>query len=945
MKYLICVVILIFSTLSYARDGISLTQKEIQNLSYNQIQKVRNSYIEFVKFTEKDNKYDNKNVFYKYLKGLSLFGEAYADPDQLCFFGGWPSKLEGGYCRSPWKKKSDSLVKEFGAYTSESACGTSDEFRCNPVLFGAPTKEIIKEGSPINGVEVNFSPSKNGNDPGYCVKKENSYVELTQKCERASRKSLPNIIDSYRKDPAQLEKYSSAIEKFCKAKPTYDACDDLAARIKAITGKDIGIFPSTGRAAVKGPGGQGDPNSNTKVANLAKSLLKKCNQFTEEKDIKHRKLFGSATLASHECIAPEVESLNSLDDFLKIKNTLDKSEVVTDMNKSSFYHSLKALVANEIKFSGKTSYDNSSAKNFTDSVVKKHPAFKNLPEFKDLSKKIYSEIKSSIQSKDLVPLNEGPIRDQFNDLAKQMNDECKNIYRSFNGRKDEGIFSKSLRWLKGHIPNNPVGMAQYNADRAMQSVLVNESRPILSQMFKGLSSESDIGHLLGTNYFKKNIVDLGDDFAEECSTNPNYNIIKNPISNSMIKQAHNELNNKLKTNISEVGRKQFLTNSGSTYAINDQLNGYVKNDPSIAMFALMNAKPGDEQAAFAAHMCSEVSSIYKSDKYWRFASRAAGGVGAVAGVVLMASGLGAPIGGALLTVSTAALTGGAIVEGAAAINQYSDASKRQIANNRSLMENRKKIQRYIEVDKSVSKDKFDAAVKGGFAALAIIPGINVLKSTKNLKSSALVVINKGSSGVAKTGKGLAKTQTNVRGVANFSDDVSGVLKNGKQYKKIGTGSNPKTKIGNGSNPKAKAKTGSGPKAKAKTGSGPNPKATFSNSSDLGDIMGNAGSYTAQTIDKIKKAQDLKKLPSEILLETFGKNTATNWKLFTKFNAGKFYKKLAQEMGDPNMSPKKVWRAYTMKFHPDKFVDVTADIKSISKDEWNLLQELFDVLKK
>ena len=385
MKNLILLITFLFTTPLYAKTPsadlkVSLSASQIKGLNYNQMQKVRMSYINFVISVGYETKYEPKTSFIKYLNKIQFLSSAYAENDKMCFFGGWPSKMSGGSCRTPWKVKDDSLVKDFGGYTSSSSCGSPDEFRCNPVLFGAPSKSIIERGSPINGVDVNFSPNKNGPEAGYCVKTASNYRELTGNCEKVSRGSLNSIIDDYKKNPEKLAKFSIAIQSYCDSNPSYDACNDLADRIKVVTGKNIGNYGSDGSRSA-GAAVQGE------VPNHGISMLKKCDELLKEKDIKNRNLFGGVELASYECVPEEIVNIGSMNDIKNIQKTMDKAELLNDLNEESFYQSLKALVANEIKFNRKTAFDVSMPDAFLRSVLKKYPGVKNNPNYSKMIKR------------------------------------------------------------------------------------------------------------------------------------------------------------------------------------------------------------------------------------------------------------------------------------------------------------------------------------------------------------------------------------------------------------------------------------------------------------------------------------------------------------------------------------------------------------------------------
>ena len=290
-------------------------------------------------------------------------------------------------------------------------------------------------------------------------------------------------------------------------------------------------------------------------------------------------------------------------------------------------------------------------------------------------------------------------------------------------------------------------MAQYKIDQSVQKVLQEKHKPEMTAMIQGLGGQSEIGHLLATDYFKDNVMDLSDDFAKECATNPSYKLIKEPLRLDEIRKGHAELNDQMKENLAKVSTKQRMLDLGYTSTVDDQLYNYIKEDPSISLSAMLNAPP-EKQAAFGAHMCSQAESIYKSDKRWRYAEYIAGGIGVVAGGILIATGFGAPIGAGLIAGSTTLLTTVGVVEGVSAINKYQDAKHREITNDRSMLEKRRRTDEYIEEFKKTDDQKLEAKLQGGLAVISIIPGVKALKVVTPLKTTALAT---------RTGRGIAAT--------------------------------------------------------------------------------------------------------------------------------------------------------------------------------------------
>ena len=144
--YSVFLVLLCMSISAFAKEKKLKTPKlkasEIQKLSFNRIQLLRQSYIDFLKKAEGEFykvKHDNskiivphKSSFIKYYKFIQNTYSAYASNDQVCFFGGWPSQMSGSYCEAPWKHQDN----DFGdSYTPDMACGNNNRRSSHPLRF------------------------------------------------------------------------------------------------------------------------------------------------------------------------------------------------------------------------------------------------------------------------------------------------------------------------------------------------------------------------------------------------------------------------------------------------------------------------------------------------------------------------------------------------------------------------------------------------------------------------------------------------------------------------------------------------------------------------------------------------------------------------------------------------------------------------------------------
>lgn len=900
------VLILLFSGLANAE---LLNREDYKSLSYNKLLKLRKSYIEFVKQVEKDHPAKVSKAFFDF----DLIQNAYAGNPELCFFGGWPSKFEGRYCRSPWKKKDDAMVKDYGGYTPESACGASDEFRCNPVLFGSPVtgRSGMQE---VRGVNVNFSPNKNGNTPGYCVKTGGSYVELTQKCEKASRESIDDLVALYKEDPTQIDKFTQAIKTFCESKPGYDACDDLAKRIKDITGKDIGNFgrrPNNGGSGNDGTGttggdngGNGDDGTTggttggTTVTDQPKGygnfVLNKCKELIDEEDlVEGTNLFAALNTDRYDCVPDNLSSLESLDDIKMISEEVMKEDLLIEANKIKLQNTLNAFFANKIKFD-KDSLDTSIFKD--KATFRAYIQGKFLGEegesYRDAIDKVYDNLDKSIKSGALIPLEKESVKEQFNHFAQEVNKVCKEIYDKFDG--DRSYLNRNWGWYRSTFASGD------------EEAFYQENKPLIEAKVKELFDGTEIAHLLGTDKFKDKVMDPTESFVEECAVNEDYKVVQAPVSQSTIDSAHKEVDDKLKENLDQI--KEYANIAYQSEGdVDDALEELIQQDPYSAIAAAQLATP-DKQAKLAGVLCSEVVDIYSSNRTWKYWNWGLAGVGTVAGGVLIASGLGAPVGAALVAGSTALVTTAAVGEGYMAYENYMNAKMRERGVDNTVLERRQRTELYLEQHRQIYGDKVDAGIQGGLAALGVIPGVKAITTSGRVASTS--------------------TRTTAVVVAN-ADEVGELAVRGANT------------TGNG------ARTGATVSNTLRIGAGAADD-IVTNIDDVAEVMGDVAAYTSRNVSSLKQAKDLAKLPSEVLVDTFGKSKAASLfarrgSQFTKLDAEKYFKNLAESLGDATLTPRQCMRRIQLKLHPDQLGGLSDDLVKIGGKESSVISELYNLL--
>jgi hypothetical protein len=664
----LAILLLSFSTLAKRYEHLYISAPVVKNASFNRMQQIRFEYVKFLMRVEKDGKYkfdpkQTPDYLESFVKLLLIDNAEAIQTGDLCFFGGWPSKMNSGYCTSPWKTKTDTEVTSYGGYAQNSACGAQDEFRCNPVLFGSPTKGIIAKGSPINGVEVNFSPKKNGNAPGYCVKTGGTYTELTEKCEKASRGSINDLMDKYRENPEELEKFSKAIDKFCHSMPHYDACDDLNKRLKELHGEVYS--PETG-----------DENPSrypTATTDYGGAILKKCQKVASEQDndVYERGILKQLVKTNPSCDVPGLDvKFENESDFEKFSQSVDRRDFFRRSNIEAFKTAAMAVLVHEKRFIKDSKYDGSTTKEQAwNYLIQKYPELKE-----DDYKKAFEGVFDQVQKANLNKENPVDLAENFNFNAKKVNELCRKFKENYGkafGRQN---------WFQDLINNE--------GEEAFFKVHKKDMDKSLETFYKNTTA----GHFVVSKRFRRRIHDPTVQFVEECAENNSYDVFDYPVLPEDFDKGAKQISDKLEDNLGRIRDKERLYDENLSYRDKKQVREYLKNDPLTIAEVLKGIKDPEQKSRYAAFICSEVLDLYRREKNWQVADYVIGGAGLVASLVLAFTGIGGPAAVALGAVSLTALG----YNGSRAYYVYDDAADLNKVNNVNFVSGKQTPENYIQ---------------------------------------------------------------------------------------------------------------------------------------------------------------------------------------------------------------------------------------------------------
>ena len=757
------------------------------------MQKLRFAYVKFLQNMDKQPQEkltgEKFSVFIDYYKELSKYYSAYAADGDICFFGGWPSKLKNNLCQQPWKHKDDADVKAFGgSYNQQNACGSPEFFRCNPVLFGAPTANVqAKE----EGVDINLSP-KGGNSLGYCVAVKGTYIELTQKCEKASRKSIPNLVEALKKDDAdgkekrdQLEKFHENVEKFCNSYKSskgevYDACDDLRKRLaelKVTVGDGTDVQPEGDQAGDDDDSGDGDDleeitvsgeDSEAAIINPnqgAVDVLKACEEFLDENssdDIFQRNILGSLRGGFSGCYNPLPTPLDK-SSLEQLAENFEKSKYLDELTIKNFKQNVASLMQMERAFLHDENFPNGLKEEplylnreeaFKGRIRERFPRIDE-PKYSDAFKEVYAEMYPKVSASNFPKFKSEDLINNFKYLADSSEDSvnnfCSRIEAEYNSVGVESTKKKTRAQRKAYERRRRAARRRYK----------NEKRAELNQRINNLYAQSSMAFLMGTEHFKDNVMDPTEDYIEECLDNPGHRIINPNIHESYFQTALYEARDQLLEGISDIpDGTSWLGNEN----IESDIDHYLKTDRKLVLETLASASQNGNQEELAKYLCYRSMRIYDRDENLQYLGIIGGGLVSLAGAVgcAVTVGLGCP-----LAAGAVVATGSLIAGGSAGYKSFEGYNQSQSLD-LIVTRGNESATTYMQ-EKTRADEQFKAGA--GEAALNLVP----LAFIRPVKSAATAV-NTGNSATntLATGTELSTEVLNTGGRASATagDDLA-----------------------------------------------------------------------------------------------------------------------------------------------------------------------------
>lgn len=642
-----------------------------KRLDLNNITQARffhQSVIEFYKNVEKNQKYEEQK-FVLLLNFLS--NEAYAS-SKKCFFGGWPSQMQGKICKAPWthgdagwahsincKNKSNTVVTCNNLVdVSYNSCGSPTKFRCSPLLFG--------DGDTGEGT---------------CIETGGTYYGLTQKCvdQTKNTDSSAKAVRRLLQNPELVEKMKSEILAFCGEFSSTDTDNDHTRTCMAFRDKmkELNAMKDSD-VKVEEEVQEENAKEVSQNVNRALGILDACQKdYDQEQDSGWDKFFSSRrktlsvvsnSAACHNDISDSSITNAEIDKILETSDNLAKKLKVESMLSESIQDSVELTVKNYLltmhQFYGEGTI------NIANYVKENAPYLLEEPyakvffkSIKDMRKKIKeSNIKKQNGEPETLPrYGKKEVVKDLNEFSAKLNKMCNEMSQLYSKNSKLGTSSQ------GHIDKT----SWYESDSQSETLFYNQMQAYLDgeiQMFMQ-NDKKGLSRLFATEHFRDNIFSYNSNMAKKCSRGDIDDFAFEPVGEEDIKIAMEDYAEMMKDDLE---KSSELAGFETRNEANENLKEMLKYKPYLVGNYLKSLHQNPElQEDYAKYVCGVSRDIYNSDENWRGAEVTIGGLGLVASGILAFTGVGTPLGTGLAVASS----GLVVAETSMAYGSYNDSLK------------------------------------------------------------------------------------------------------------------------------------------------------------------------------------------------------------------------------------------------------------------------------
>lgn len=714
IKYIKLLLLFLFLNPAFASYE-SLSEEELTKLSFNRLQGLLHSYTDFVvaisnskynspKFENKD--YVNNSKIYELKKFFNDQINVYASGGEICFVGGWSSKIKNSECQAPWSLASDNEIKSYGpVYDKSKSCGNKNQFRCGEVLFGG---KCIDHGGSLSGID--------------------------KKCADKSGADIENLAKQIKNDPVKAKTFSSFNKAifgpagFCSPsnmkQKNHEECRVLASRVKSL------LDPKSN--------GQIDANGNpikSPKSNVAGSLgvLNACEQHlidNSSDDVNNRGLIQSLQGGMVKCNDGKIEVPDdtfseSLKDMKAIAARFEKRKMLRKINLKSFEYQLGALLNSEFAYMHDLGEDGVSIQDkskLKEELIKKFPKLANEEEYQKVFDNVYHNFKSISEKGKLNKVNyqkaHNNLKSVIDDNNWGVNKFCEKINKEFKEKFDNKKFVTGFEWARPYSDE--------------ENEFIAQAKVQLHQRLDYAFAKSEVGFLLGTKNFKDKVFDPTVDHTKECIQNSPTKVINANISENEYKDSLKEARQTILSSFDDLNKKEMplaeVTNQKRSRGVSssgqrenqadDLIKEYLKENRMVVVDTLMN-ETDENKINTSKYLCQKVTEIYDRDENMQIVSWVGAGASVIGGVACIFP-LTAPIGCPVMWggSAVAGVSGGSkiyeanVLAGAAEQNQATQNSRASTFNERSKAANNQLKDGVIELGGSVAGAGITGTVKG-----------------------------------------------------------------------------------------------------------------------------------------------------------------------------------------------------------------------------------------
>ena len=561
-KLIIAFLLSTYSCIAYSSSDIFSTK--FKELDFHQVQEIVHAYINFMKETEKKIPLSNRTTSYPW----NNFS-AYADENEICFFGGQKSVQLNGRCKFPERQ------------SGYRPCTNANQFRCSPILFG-----------------------------DRCIDTGGTFLKITEKCHQQSQGDIATIVENIKQDSEEISRVENQIDRFCRLNPGYNACRALKERVREIT-QYMANEESISSSMLQ----------DNMIKNRALGILNVCQDYHQEKN---NTFFANLFASDRDIIAGikdyyaqcdqktdniadyRIEDLTgSMDD---IEGFVNGQEILNFTNRANLRGVLQALFVTEIGYQGKINEE--EALNLVCDRRVRGRRSRGARRCISSNAELHSLIRREIDSFKLVQSttpeeNMSRTVQSLKHFAGQLNNVCESARHEYT----ENLESMCSRRPRG-------GRCARHSEHARK--VWAETQNEMQQMVSNF--DPSMKRFFVTNHFRQEIFSFNEDIAQKCALGRISEVFNSNISSEDIEQSVQQFRELMHDELASIHERQRAIEQQDSGKIYQEIKNVLKYRPYLMGSYLENFHNDSQDLEnVAKYICKASLEIYAADKFWNIA--------------------------------------------------------------------------------------------------------------------------------------------------------------------------------------------------------------------------------------------------------------------------------------------------------------------------------------